>query len=271
MSKIERALRKAEEERRNKENIEHPPAEQAQARDVAIRDIVGFSAVPSGTEHFRKIAAKLRAWSESTGESDVIVASAIAGEGKTTVAINCAASLCQDFNLSVCLVDGDLRKPRLSDHFQSNGGMTFVDVLEGRADIDSVIQPTSLKGLSIATSSRAGGSSLPLLNSERLGKFVREIKSRFDFVVFDSAPILPVADTVALSKLVSGLVLVIEPGRTRRRQLEQLFEQIDRAKFVGFVMNYRKHRMPETYNYSKYYDYGQEARGDSNNIGQVEG
>ena len=255
MSKIERALRKAEEERREKKAAEHSSKAKAEEMPAAPEDFTRSPETQPGMEHFRKIAAKLRSWSESSGASDVIVTSAVSGEGKTTTAINCAISLCQDFNLSVCLVDGDLRKPRLADYFQTNGSLTIVDILKGEAKTDSAIQTTSIKGLSLTASYRTGSLALPLLNGERLGRFVRELKSRFDFVIFDSAPILPVADTVALSKHVSGIVLVIESGKTRKRHIEQVFEQIDRDKVIGFIMNYKKYRMPETYNYTKYYDY----------------
>jgi len=232
MSKIERALRKAEEEKRTREAAEHSSDEKAEEALATPTGITRPRKAQPGMEHFRKIAAKLKSWAESAGTSDVIIASAVSGEGKTTSAINCAISLCRDLSL------------------------TIVDVLKGEADIDAVVQPTSVKGLSVATSRRAGSLALPLLNTERLGRFVRELRSRFDFVIFDSPPILPVADTVALSKHVSGIVLVIESGKTRRRHLEQVFEQIDRDKVIGFIMNYKKHRMPETYNYTKYYDYG---------------
>jgi len=260
MSKIERALRKAEEEKRKRQTAGYSSDEKAEEVFATPTGITRPREAQPGMEHFRKIAAKLKSWAESAGTSDVIIASAVSGEGKTTSAINCAISLCRDFNLSVCLVDGDLRKPQLSEYFHSNGSLTIVDVLKGEADIDAVVQPTSVKGLSVTPSRRAGSLALPLLNTERLGRFVRELRSRFDFVIFDSSPILPVADTVALSKYVSGIVLVIESGKTRKRHIEQIFEQIDRDKVIGFIMNYKKHRMPETYNYSKYYDHGHEGQ-----------
>ncbi len=254
MSKIERALRKAEEEGRKKRAVERSSAEQAEETVATPGGIRQAREARPGMEHFRKIAAKMMSWSESSGFSDIVMASAVSEEGKTTSAVNTAISLCQDFNLSVCLVDGDLRKPRLAEYFQTNGSLTIVDVLKGEADMESVIQPTSISGLSVTISHRAGSLSLPLLNTERLGRFVRELRSRFDFVIFDSSPILPVADTVALSKHVSGIVLVIESGKTRKRHIEQVFEQIDRDKVIGFIMNYKKYGMPETYNYTKYYD-----------------
>jgi Mrp family chromosome partitioning ATPase len=74
-------------------------------------------------------------------------------------------------------------------------------------------------------------------------------------VIFDSPPILPVADAVVLSKKVSAIVLLIEPGRTRRKHVEQILEQVDRNRIAGFIMNYKKYRVPQTYNYTKYYNY----------------
>jgi non-specific protein-tyrosine kinase len=262
MSKIERALRKAEDETRKKAMIEKPPEENEK---VVLGKVVGIAEIGEAqpghahiSESFRKIAAKLKACCENMGRSDAIFTSAVSGEGKTTNAVNCAVSLCQDFNLSVCLVDCDLRNPRIADHFPSNGTPGIVEVLKGDADIGSVIQSTCVHGLSVVCSQKAGRLSLPLLNTGGLSKLIHELKTRFDFVIVDSPPLLPVADTVVLSRNVSALILVIESGRTRRKHIEQIFEQIERDKVVGFIMNYKRGKVPESYSYKKYYDYGLE-------------
>ena len=262
MSKIERALRKAEEEKRNKAPVARPKRDDE--KDVLIT-AEGLTEphemrprLTHYSEHFRKIAARLKACCENIGANDVLFTSAVSGEGKTTNAVNCALSLCQDFNLSVCLVDCDLRNPRISSHFGSNASLGITDVLKGQAEIGSVIQPSSVNGLSIIYSHRTGRLSLPLLNTDRLGKIVHELRARFDFVIFDSPPILPLADAGVLSKSISAMVLVIESWRTRRKHIEQIFDQIDRDKVIGFIMNYKAYKMPGPYNYSHYYDYGAE-------------
>jgi receptor protein-tyrosine kinase len=262
MSKIERALRKAEEDRRKrapeqpvsepqKEDIIATPAGMVKPAEHAIE-------ISHLSESFRKVAARLRSCCETMGLNDIVFTSAVSGEGKTTNAINCALSLCKDFNLSVCLIDCDLRNPKISSYFSSNGSPGIIEVLKGSASVDSAVQSTSVKGLSVVLSHRVGSQSLPLLNTERLSRMVNEFRRRFDYVIFDTSPVLPLTDTVVLSTSVSGVVLVVEAGRTRRKHLEQIFEQIDRNKIVGFIMNYKKSRMPGTYNYKKYYNYGQE-------------
>lgn len=258
MSKIERALRKAEEEKRRKDTAEsgiEKPNMDLNLAVGAVSDIVMAEKDEQHlSEHSRKIAAKLLFCCENSGTNDVVFVSAVSGEGKTTSAINCALSLCRDFNLSVCLVDCDLRNPKISSQFESNGTATIIEHLKGEAEIDSVIHPSPVRGLSIAYSRMTGGLALPLLNTARLEKLVQELRARFDFVIYDSAPILPVADTVVLSRAVSGIILIIEPGRTRRKDLEQVLEQIDREKIIGFIMNYKSRRMLDTYNYGDYYD-----------------
>jgi capsular exopolysaccharide synthesis family protein len=264
MSKIERALKKAEEERRKKtpsgispppENSEFRPIIPVQRGKMQLE-----SPVLELCESFRKIATRLKLNCELLEVNDVLFTSAVSNEGKTTTAANCAMSLSQDFNLSVCLVDCDLRNPRLSEFFHSNGGPSIIDVLKGQIEIPLAIQSTIVPNLSIMYSQRAGRSSLPLLNSERLGNLVYELRSRFDFVIFDSPPVLPIADAVVLSKKVSAIVLVIEPGKTRRRHIEQILDQVDGNKVVGFIMNYKEYRVPQTYSYSGYYHHGAEEQ-----------
>ncbi|GAB4345986.1 MAG: hypothetical protein Kow0099_26820 [Candidatus Abyssubacteria bacterium] len=262
MSKIERALRKAEEERRTK----------TPERNLSEREKEVVLATPTGivkpadhptpilhlSEAFRKVSARLKTYSETTGFNDIVFTSAVSGEGKTTTAINCALSLCKDFNQTVCLIDCDLRNPKISRYFGINGSPGIIELLQGSSDVDTAVQSTSITGLSVVLSRRVGSQSLPLLNTERLGRLVNEFRRRFDYVIFDSSPVLPLTDTVVLSRNVSGIVLVIEAGNTRRKHIEQIFEQVDRDKVIGFIMNYKKSRIPETYNYKKYYNYGEE-------------
>jgi capsular exopolysaccharide synthesis family protein len=256
MSKIERALRKAEEERRLKEHAE-PPIEETTADlpvDTGEPEKAGYEKERT-SEHFRKIAAKLKSYYDSIGPVDVLFTSAVSGEGKTTSAVNCSVSLCLDFNLSVCLVDCDLHKPRISDYFESNGTTGIADFLRGDAAIDSVLQPTNVKDLSIIKSIGPEKSALPLLSSDRFRRLVGDLRGRFDYVIFDSSPVLPLTDAVIISRQVSAMVLIVESGKTRRKHIEQVLEQVDERKVIGFIMNHNKTKIPSTYNYSKYYSY----------------
>lgn len=260
MSKIERALTKAERDQRRKIRPQSPSNGNESRVLVLQEGMIEFQESCAEhaqiIEHFRRTAARIKSFCENIGARDVLFTSAVSGEGKTTTAINCAISLCQDFNLSVCLIDCDLRNPRISSLFSSNNCPGIIDLLRGESDIDNVVRSTPVKGLSLVTSHKAGGLSLPLLNTDRLSRFISDMRSRFDLVIYDSSPVLPVSDAIVLSKYISTLVLLIEPGRTRRKHIEQIFEQMDRKKFTGFIMNYKKVKAPESYGYSKYYDYG---------------
>jgi len=257
MSKIERALRKAEEERRQKAHAKPSIDEPAVAvpADIVAPEEASFGAEESTSEHFRKITAKLKSYYDSVGPVDILFTSAVSGEGKTTSAINCAVSLCRDFNLSVCLVDCDLHKPGISSYFESNGNSGIADFLRGDAELASVLQTTSIENLSIIRSIGAVKESLPLLNSERFRRLVSDLRERFDFAIFDSSPILPLTDTIIISRHISAMVLIVESGRTRRKHVEQVLEQIDGTKVIGFIMNHNKAKIPSSYNYSKYYSY----------------
>jgi capsular exopolysaccharide synthesis family protein len=260
MSKIERALRKAEEEKRLKEQAKTAtPSLDEEAVNISDSgenlQEEGHEAEET-SEYFRKIAARLKSYYDSVGPTDVVFTSAVSGEGKTTASVNCAISLCQDFNLSVCLVDCDLRNPQISAYFEPNGSAGIIEALKQEAELDHVVRPTSISGLSVVQAHKAERKTLPLLNSERFRRLVRDLKDRFDFVIFDSSPVLPVTDTVIISRYVSAIVLIVESEKTRRKHLEQILEQIDDKKIIGFIMNHKKHRIPDAYSYAKYYQYG---------------
>jgi capsular exopolysaccharide synthesis family protein len=259
MSKIERALKKMEEERQGMAASALPNA--------GMKSVVLAGDTVAGVRHevilplffsewFRKIAVRLKYGCDQIGATDVLFTSASGGEGKTTSAFNCAISLCHDYNLSVCLVDVDLRRPGLSTYFDTNGELTLIDHLKGEAEMDSVICATSIQGLYVVQSPAVGRLSLSFLNTTRLARLITELKSRFDLVIFDSPPILPVADTAVLARNISAVAFVIECGKTRRRHVHQALEQIGSEKMVGFIVNNKKSRAPDPYARAVYYDYG---------------
>jgi capsular exopolysaccharide synthesis family protein len=191
----------------------------------------------------------------------LLVTSAAPAEGKTTVACSIAISLAQA-GQRVCIVDCDLRRPRLHRIFDRSGDAGLTNYLVGDATLDEVAQPTMIENLWCISSGPIPPNPADVLHSERFKRFLNELGERFDRVIIDSPPVVAVTDSAIVSTLVDGTVFVIRAFSTTRalsKQGKRALRDVD-APIVGAVLNavnLRKHE----YSYYQYYYYKREGYG----------
>lgn len=159
----------------------------------------------------------------------------------------------------MALVDADLRSPRVAAMLAIEGGVGLTDVLLERVDLDAALQPIGADGrLSALAAGRIPPNPAELLGSPAFADLLRRIREQFEYVVIDSPPVLPVADAVALSRLVDGVVLVVGVERVRRPQFSSgltALEQVG-APLVGVVVNRLARSGVDAYAYYAYGYYG---------------
>jgi polysaccharide biosynthesis transport protein len=210
------------------------------------------------SEAFREVRTALLVSQPGRPPRTILVASAQPGEGKTAVAVNLAITLAQ-IGRRVLIIDGDLRKPRLHkifgvgneqglSHYLSGGGAAWPEPL-----------PTGITGLDVITSGPLPPNPADLLDSERFDQVQRELEARgYDHVIYDSPPILAVADPAILAGRVEAVVLVVHGGVTTKDALAHASARLHqvRARIVGAVLN----RLDLTqqsyyygYSYKRYY------------------
>jgi capsular exopolysaccharide synthesis family protein len=180
----------------------------------------------------------------------LLVTSAAAGEGKTTIAANAAAVLSRSGN-NVVAVDGDLRAPALHTAFGLPNGLGLSDVLRTGAPLKDAIQAVEPGRLSVITSGALPGDAQDLLGTQRMAKVLAELEDAFDVVVVDSPPFLPVSDGAMLAGEIRNVLVVIGRGQSRRDAVIRMFNDLARieANVVGVVIN---HAEPESA-HSTYY------------------
>jgi succinoglycan biosynthesis transport protein ExoP len=186
----------------------------------------------------------------------LLVVSSLPGEGKTTVAVNLAMAMAQ--HGTTCLVDADLRRGRVAASLGVSNKLGLTDVLNGTCTLDQVlVHIPSLANLTVlpahAGSERAG----QLVCSDEMRKVLDSLRRDFQFIVIDSAPILPFADCRALSNLTDGLIFVGRSGITTRELVQrslELLEQVHAAPVLQFVVNAADIKSPQY----RYYQYGYE-------------
>jgi capsular exopolysaccharide synthesis family protein len=169
----------------------------------------------------------------------ILVVSSFPGEGKTTVAVNLAIAMSQ--HGSTCLVDADLRRGRVASAFGISGHTGLKDLLEGTTPLEGVLREvTSLPNLSVIPAHAGSINAGQLVCSETMRNVIADLRTRYQFVIIDSAPLLPFADGRALSAAVDGLVFVGRSGITTRevvRRSLELLQEVHGAPVLEFVLN----------------------------------
>jgi len=190
----------------------------------------------TAAEAFRDLRTSFTAKTADAPVRRVVVTSARDGLEKTTVAVNLAASLAHAGNLVVA-VDADLADRELSRITGIRTEAGLVDVLAGRANVDSVLMPTKSDNLAvIGAGSQTSGVSTDLLASKEFGRLLSELANRFEYVVIDAASVLGSVDAVAAASWADGLVVVTR-RRSRLSDLRRVREKLEsvNAKVVGLV------------------------------------
>lgn len=168
----------------------------------------------------------------------ILVSSAAPSEGKTTLACSIAIAFAQS-GQSVCIVDCDLRRPRLHRVFGRENMKGVSTVIVGDATLDEAIQPTQVPGLSSLSSGPIPPNPADLLHSARFRTALDELSARFDRVIIDSPPLAAVTDAAIVSKLVDGTVFVVQSFSTSASIAQQGMKalvDVD-AEIAGAILN----------------------------------
>jgi len=181
-----------------------------------------------------------------------------AGEGKSTTIFNLATIFAQQGS-RVLIVDSDLRRPSLHKLFNVANNLGLTNLLLKQNKLEEVVQTTSLPTLDFLPSGKLPSSSIGILNSGAMRAFVDEVKSRYDFVFFDSPPIMGVSDAAVLASEVDLAVLVVQYRKYPQQmtlRAKQMVEKVG-GRLMGVVLNNINISQDSYYYYYSgyYYDY----------------
>jgi succinoglycan biosynthesis transport protein ExoP len=170
----------------------------------------------------------------------IAVTSPAAGEGKTLTAINLAGTLARGGDAArVLLVDADLRRPAVARQLAiADDAKGLTEIVEDAAvTLDSVTHRLKPYNLSVIPAGTRNGAVHQILRSPRLDVVLAEARQRYDFVVLDTPPLLPVFDSALLANAVDGVLMVVAANQTPRRLLGEALNMLDPAKVLGIVFN----------------------------------
>lgn len=195
-------------------------------------------------EAIRRIRTNLQFIEFPTDDRSYVVTSALTGEGKTLTSINLAAVIAEG-GQKVCLVEADLRRPRIGEYLGVESSVGLTDVLIGKYEWQEASQEYR-PNLDVIVCGTVPPNPSELASSETMESLLKDLEAAYDVVVVDTPPLLPVTDAAVLSKRTAGAIVVVNCGRrgTPRGDVAQALEMLDTvgARVLGIVLN----RVPQT-------------------------
>ena len=163
------------------------------------------------------------------------------GEGKSLTALNLAASLAMEVQYTVLLVDANLKHPSLHEHLGLESDTGLSDYLLHDSPLSELlVHPKGIEHLTLLPGGKAmQNNSAEMLNSPKMSHLVEEMKNRYDgrIVIFDLPPVLNAADAMAFAPYVDAALLVIEEGKTKRKDAEHAVDLLSSTNILGTVLN----------------------------------
>lgn len=200
-------------------------------------------------EKFRFVGVRLQHLRRDRPLKKVLITSTIPQEGKSTVSANLACTLARRMQQRTLLVEGDVRRPTLSQIFGLERIPGICECLQGERNLMTSVYHLEGPDLWILPSGSAPNNPLELLQSARLPAMMDQLAAWFDWIVIDSPPVMPLADTSVWMRLADGILLVARQGITEKRQLQSGLEALESKKLIGALLNGSKSAVHSDYYY----------------------
>ena len=210
------------------------------SRLVAVTDPQSLAA-----EKFRFLGVRLRQLQKTRTLKKVLVTSTIPEEGKSMVSANLAAVLHR--KQRVLLIDGDLRRPVLAEQFGLGKLPGIAEWLQGdRRELANIYHLDPL-GIWLFPAGEPPVNPLELMSSVALNEMMKKLSEMFDWIIVDSPPLLPLADTTVWSRVTDGTLLVARVGKTEKAQLLRGLDVVKKPDLIGVVLNSSEHTEHDYY------------------------
>jgi protein-tyrosine kinase len=241
--------------------VERRPEQEMRVVPEALREVASSGFDPLlvaanaphslAAEQYRTLRTRLVLLEEGRARRVLLVTSPAKGDGKSITAANLALTMAQEFNRRVVLVDADLRRPAVHGLFGIADQPGLVDVLGGSATLEDALVLLPDVHLAVLPAGLAPAQPAELLGSAGMRRTLEALRSRFDRVIVDVPPVIPLADVGVLAPQCDGVLLVVRAGVTPKPLIERALSAFDAERLLGVVLNESGGGEPE-YGYAGY-------------------
>jgi capsular exopolysaccharide synthesis family protein len=201
-------------------------------------------------EKFRFLGVRLRQLRQTRPLKKVLITSTIPEEGKSLVSASLAGVLAQRKE-KVLLIEGDMRRPTMAQQFGLGRLSGLAEWLQSGMGAPANIYHLGAPGFWLMPAGDPPANPLELMQSGRLSQLMTQVADSFDWIIVDSPPLLPLADTTVWARLTEGTLLVTREGTTQKAALQRGLEILKRSDLLGVVLNSCSHAEHDTY-YQRY-------------------
>lgn len=202
-----------------------------------------------GAEAFRLLAVRLRHIRKDRQLKRLLITSTVPQEGKSLTSANLACALSAGGLQKVLLLEGDIHRPSITGSLGLSKEPGLCELLQGHSTLEQSGCRLEGPGFWILPAGQLPDGRLELIQSPKMPELLDQLNQMFDWIIIDSPPILPMADTSILARLADGIVLVTRRGVTEKKILERGLQSLETNKLVGAVVNSSRKRGRNYYYY----------------------
>ncbi|MGO9304569.1 MAG: CpsD/CapB family tyrosine-protein kinase [Candidatus Korobacteraceae bacterium] len=191
----------------------------------------------TGAEMFRVLATRLAHMRRKRNLHKLLITSSVVDEGKSVVASNLALTLARRSGERVLLIEADLRRPSITPLISNSPLRGISEWSEGKLALGDSLYRIGDLPVWVLAAGHPMDEPLPLLESDRFAKMLDSVAQSFDWVLLDATPLLPMADSTSIARLVDGVLVVVRDGYTRKKVLNKAIATLDKTKLLGVVFN----------------------------------
>jgi capsular exopolysaccharide synthesis family protein len=189
---------------------------------------------------YRSVCSRIVHADQGASLKVIMITSPGHAEGKSVTAANLALTIAREYQRPICLVDANLRSPRLHDMFgldASEMGPGLVDILAGRATLDQALTHIEPAGVTLLPAGSGSEHPAELLSTPLMRRTIDHLRAQFDRVVIDTPAALPMVDLGLLEPLADRIVLVVRAGITSKASIQDVMSTLDTDRLLGVVLN----------------------------------
>ncbi|HEY2434182.1 MAG TPA: CpsD/CapB family tyrosine-protein kinase [Vicinamibacterales bacterium] len=206
------------------------------SQDVEGKIVIDGEVAETSIEQYNRLATSLHLIQTHTGLRTLMISSALPRDGKTLTAANLALTLSESYKRHVLLIDADLRRPSVHEVFRVPNASGLADCLRGDGAISVPFIQVS-PYLTILPSGPTDETPMAGLASARLQALLKNVKTRFDWVIVDTPPVGIISDASILASQLDGVLLVIGAGATPYEAVKRAVTEFGKDRIVGVVLN----------------------------------